>query len=505
MQQKLFIQAENIVVRFGEQKVLDFDRFAAYQGERIGLVGANGAGKTTLLRLLSGELEPDAGTVKLMCDSHFFRQFSQGIDPFELDGKEMKTMQIQDKVWQDTVSGGEDTRMRLAWMFSSGKMLAFLDEPTANLDMNGIALLKKKLLELDTMIIVSHDRTLLNALCTRIVEIQDGRLTSYEGTYDDYTRQKEQAVQRQWTEYEQYTSEKRRLEKVYLQKKRKAASIEKLPSGMSPREAGLRNFISKHPKDAKAGRMEASAKNVLERIEHMEVKEKPRELPKMRPDFRLTNPPENAVVIRGEEICFSYENGKEIFRDASFQIRNKSRVAVVGDNGAGKTTLLNLIRQEYSLEKGVIYTVPKVSVGLLDQNMASLDLEKTVLQNLMAESVQTEGIARTILARLLLSSRDIHKKAGVLSGGERTKLAFAKLFVGRANVLVLDEPTNYLDIPSVEALEEMFSEYEGVLIFVSHDEAFIRACATDILEVKDGKTISFLGTPEEFFARPSST
>ncbi|WP_300713585.1 ribosomal protection-like ABC-F family protein [uncultured Acetatifactor sp.] len=499
MQKKLLMQAEHIALSFGEQKVLDIDRFAVYQGERIGLVGANGAGKTTFLRVLSGELEPDAGTVKRMCDVHFFRQFSEGIDPFELEGKEMKAMRIQDKVWQETVSGGEDTRMRLAWMFSSGKMLVFLDEPTANLDIKGIALLKQKLLELDTMVIVSHDRALLNALCTRIVEIRNGQLASFEGNYDDYTRQKEQNIQRQWTEYENYTSEKKRLEKVYLQKKQKAASIEKLPKGMTPREAGLRNFLSKHPKDAKAGRMEASAKNVLERLEHMEVKEKPRELPRMRPDFRLTDPPENAVVIRGEGICFSYENGGEIFRDASFQIRNRSRVAVVGANGAGKTTLLKLITREYPLEKGSLYVVPKASIGLLSQNMASLDYGKTVLENVMEDSVQNESIARTILARLLLSAQDMGKDAGVLSGGERIKLAFAKLFVGKANVLILDEPTNYLDIPSVEALEEMFAEYEGVLVFVSHDEAFIRACATEILEVKDGKTVPYLGTPEEFF------
>lgn len=500
MREKIFLQAEHIAVSFGEQKVLDFDRFVVYQGERIGLVGANGAGKTTLLRVLAGELEPDAGTVRSMCDTHFFRQFSEGIDPVELNGKEMKTMRIQDKVWQETVSGGEDTRLRLAWMFSSGKRLVFLDEPTANLDMQGIALLKQKLLELDTMVIVSHDRALLNALCTRIVEIQDGQLTGYEGNYEDYVRQRDQAVQRQWTEYENYTSEKRRLEKVYHQKKQKAASIEKLPKGMSPREAGLRNFLSHHPKDAKAGKMEASAKNVLERLEHMEVKEKPKEQPRMRPDFRLTNPPENGVVIRGEGISFSYEDGEEILRDASFQIRNKSRVAVVGENGAGKTTLLNLIHREYSPAEGSVYVVPKAVIGLLDQNMASIDYEKTVLENVMEDSVQTESIARTILARLLLSNQDMGKKAGVLSGGERVKLAFAKLFVGRANVLILDEPTNYLDIPSVEALEEMFSEYEGVLVFVSHDEAFIRACATEILEVKEGRTMNYLGTPEEFFA-----
>lgn len=500
--QKLLLQAENITVWFGEQKVLDFDRLAVYQGERIGLVGANGAGKTTLLRVLAGELTPDGGTVKVMCGTHYFRQFSEEVDPFELDGKEMKTMQIQEQVWQDTVSGGEDTRIRLARMFGSGKMLVFLDEPTANLDMKGIALLKNRLLELDTMILVSHDRTLLDAVCTRIVEIREGTLTSYDGNYDNYTQLKEQALQRQWTEYENYTAEKRRLEKVYLQKKKKAASIEKLPKGITPREAGLRNFLSKHPKDAKAGKMEASARNVLERIDHLETKEKPRELPKIRPDFRLTDPPQNPVVIRGEGLFFSYEKGREIFRDATFRIRNKSRVAIVGENGAGKTTLLQLMRQEYVPEKGSVSLVPKARLGLLDQNMASIDYEKTVLENVMEVSVQSESIARTVLARLLLSAGDMGKKAGVLSGGERIKLAFARLFVGRANVLILDEPTNYLDLPSVEALEEMFSEYEGVLVFVSHDEAFIRACATEILEVKGGKTLLYPGTPEEFFARP---
>ena len=209
------------------------------------------------------------------------------------------------------------------------------------------------------------------------------------------------------------------------------------------------------------------------------------------------------MVIRGEGISFSYENGGEIFRDASFRIRNRSRVAVVGENGAGKTTLLKLITGEYPLEKGSIYVAPKVAIGLLSQNMASLDCGKTVLENVMEDSVQKENIARTILARLLLSAQDMRKEAGVLSGGERIKLAFAKLFVGRVNVLILDEPTNYLDIPSVEALEEMFSEYEGVLVFVSHDEAFIRACATEILEVRDGKIVSYMGTPEEFFREQS--
>lgn len=183
---------------------------------------------------------------------------------------------------------------------------------------------------------------------------------------------------------------------------------------------------------------------------------------------------ENIVVRFGEQKVLDFER---------FAVYQGERVGLVGRNGAGKTTLLRVLSGELEPDAGTV-------------KMASLNLEKTVLQNVMEESLQTEGVARTVLARLLLSAGDMNKKAGVLSGGERIKLAFAKLFVGRANVLILDEPTNYLDIPSVEALESMFSEYEGVLIFVSHDERFIRACATEILEVKDGKTISCPVTPE---------
>lgn len=254
---------------------------------------------------------------------------------------------------------------------------------------------------------------------------------------------------------------------------------------MTPREAGLRNFLSHHPKDAKARKMEKSAANVKQRISSMEVKEKPRELPKIRPDFRLTDPPENKIVIRGEHLSFSYENGIKIFDDASFQIENHSRVAIVGNNGAGKSTLLHLICGKLASE--AISVVPKASIGLFEQNLSTIDYKKNVLDNIMEVSVQKESVARIVLARLLFFESDMKKPAGVLSGGERIKLAFAKLFVSQVNLLILDEPTNYLDLLSIEAIETMFSEYQGTLIFVSHDREFIRKVATEILEVKGGK------------------
>lgn len=530
MQSRQLILAEKIEMKFAEREIFRFDRLTVYEGEKVGLVGANGAGKTTLLRILAGELEPTGGSVKRAGEAAFFRQFEEkgawgeAVDShetsscrqsgyagrgetserlpdeslWELSGKEASDMGIWDKVWEMSVSGGEETRIRLAQMFSSDKQVVFLDEPTSNLDRKGIAVLKRKLSALDTVVIVSHDRALLNELCTRIVEIENGKLTEYDGGYDDYMEQKQAAVARQWTEYENYTAEKKRLEKVFQEKKEHARQIEKRPKNMSPREAGLRNFLSKHPKDAKARKMEKLAKNVRQRIDAMEAKEKPRELPKIRPDFRLTDPPENRFVIRGEGISFAYEGGPELFRDASFQIANHSRVAVVGDNGAGKTTLLHLIcaaSGQYgtdilgNVSEGTISVAPKANIGVFEQDLSTIDYGKTVLENVKEVSVQKEAVARTILSRLLFFENDMKKPAGVLSGGERIKLAFAKLFVSRVNLLILDEPTNYLDIPSIEALEEMFSEYEGTLVFVSHDEAFIRAVATDVLEVLGGKII----------------
>lgn len=492
MSEKQYIKAENIRMKFGDRELFCIDRLSVYEGEKIGLVGANGAGKTTLLRILAGELAPDCGAVKANCDICFFHQFAKmgeetAHEDFmpEFSGKILSDLHIQDKVYSAKLSGGEETRIRLAKLFSADNPLVFLDEPTSNLDAAGIEILKRKLYTVDTLILISHDRALLNALCTRILELENGRLISYDGNYNDYMQQKQAVIARQWTEYENYTAEKRRLEKVYQEKKEHAKQIEKRPRNMTPREAGLRNFLSHHPKDAKARKMEKSAANVKQRIASMEVKEKPQELPKIRPDFRLTDPPENKIVVRGEHLSFSYENGTKIFDDVSFQIANHSRVAIVGNNGVGKSTLLHLISGKLASES--VSVVPKASIGLFEQNLSTIDYKKTVLDNIMEVSVQRESVARTVLARLLFFENDMKKPAGVLSGGERIKLAFAKLFVSKVNLLVLDEPTNYLDLLSIEALETMFSEYQGTLIFVSHDEEFIRKIATEILEVKDGQ------------------
>ena len=204
------------------------------------------------------------------------------------------------------------------------------------------------------------------------------------------------------------------------------------------------------------------------------------------------------ILLQAKRIKVSFGE-QEVLDFEEFSVHEGEKIGLVGANGAGKTTLLHLILQAYQKQREDVHIVPKASIGLFEQNFANLEMDKSVLDHVMEVSVQKEEVARMIRARLLLSERHLKKKVEVLSGGERIKLAFAKLFVDKVNLLILDEPTNYLDLPSVEALEEMFAEYEGTLVFVSHDEAFIKAVATEILVVENGKIIPFYGTPEEFF------
>ena len=481
MTRNILIKAEKIVHSYGEQTVLDFDRFYLYEGEKVGLVGMNGTGKSTLLKILSGGLEPTSGTVLRKCIPFYFEQFGSDDSYFETDYAEAGKMGVADQIWQENVSGGEDTRIRLAQLFSSPHAVAFLDEPTSNLDYDGVKMLIKRLKEIDTMVIISHDRAVLNEVCDRIVEISFGKLHSYDGNYDEYVAQKEEQLKTQQAEFKNYQAEKKRLQSVYIEKKAKAKTVDRKPKNMSASEAKVRAFIGNRKPEDKARGIERSATNVLKRLEHMEVKERPKEEPTVRPDFRLTNPPRNPILIRGEHISFAYDD-HIILDDADFMIKNGSKVALLGGNGAGKTTLLELISR-----REVVYVVPGAKIGYARQNMSQINLEQTVLENVRRVSIQSESISRIVLARLLLSERDMNKKAAELSGGECMKLSFAMLFVSDVNLLIIDEPTNYLDIPSVEALEKMLVEYEGTLIFTSHDKMFVDRIATERLYIDDAK------------------
>ena len=473
MNANLYLSADHISVSFGGRKVFDLERLRIYEGDRIGLVGSNGSGKTTLLHLLSGMLQPEEGIVKRFCTPFYFQQFADATQN-DASSEALSRLGVNSLQEQQAVSGGEAERLRLAELFSADRAFLLLDEPTSNLDRDGIRLLDERLRSVQTIVLVSHDRMLLNHQCKRILEIERGAVTEYEGNYDDYVFLKQQAKARAITEYEQYTEEISRLKNVCQKKKEKARQLSRKPRGMSNSEAKVREFTASHRSAASKSQMlERSARNIQQRMEHMEVKEKPRELPVIRPDFQLTDPPQNKIILEAEHLSFSYPNGRVIFDDAVFRLPRGSRTAVLGPNGAGKTTLFRLIQQGDKIR-----SVPKARLGFFHQDLSGLKEKETVLESVMSGS---------ILARLLFSARDIEKPVYILSGGEKIRLCFARLFTSAANVLILDEPTNYLDIPSVEALEKLFSEYEGTMLFASHDEAFVSAVATQRLVIRNHK------------------
>lgn len=478
---KILLSAHHIIQYFGEQKILEFEKLTVYEGDRIGIVGTNGAGKTTLLNILSGELVPDEGTVTRAVPVNYFKQFRA--PEAQADPQKCRELGLSGKLSRERLSGGEMTRLGLAAM-NPGSLLTFADEPTANLDAEGVELCCRMLEQYPTLLLVSHDRAVLDRLCTRILEVKDGQLHFYTGNFTAYQKQRAEAFQRQEFEYQQYRSEKVRLEKAARQRSQASQSVKKAPSRMGNSEARLH----KRAAGEKMEKLDSARKTILSRLEQLEVKEKPQQAALVHIDFSLTDPPANREVVTGSHVTFGYGNNL-IFENASFSLPKGSKTALIGPNGAGKTTLMELIQ---SGAPG-IRLVPKAKIGYFQQSLDALDPDKTVLENVMETSVQSESTMRGILARLLIRREDVFKKAGVLSGGERVKLAFAKLFASPANLLLLDEPTNFLDMPAIEALQKMVQDYEGTVLFVSHDRAFSDACATRILRIENRKLLAFDG------------
>lgn len=470
----LYISAKNIKMSYNDRLILQFDQFEVHSGDRIGLVGLNGEGKTTLLNLLYGKVMPTEGKVTRYCEIGYYEQFDENHE-------------------KTGMSGGENTKSRLWEAVRMEGHVTFLDEPTSNLDVSGVKSLRHALSEMDTFVLITHEKELLETFCTQIVEVSEQTIHCYKGNYTEYREQKRKEELAKQREYESYIEEKRRLTSVLEGKKKKAADIGKRPRKISPRDARLRNFLASRPYDVKQQSMEKSAKAVESRIAHMEVKEKPKDIPKIALDFSLTNPPENKRVIEGKDVSFSY-GSKMVLDQVKFRILNRHHYAVIGDNGAGKTTFLNCITSGMD----GVYAVPKAKFGYLYQQFEGLQEEETVLYNMMRDCIQQESVARSILARLLLGEQFMNQKVKALSGGEKMKLAIGKLLVSDANVLLLDEPTNYLDMPSVEAVTEVLKEYEGTLLLVSHDFALIEEAATDLIVIKNHGLKQFAGSYEEY-------
>jgi macrolide transport system ATP-binding/permease protein len=486
----LLVECRNLKKSYGDRLILDIENLRIYDQDRIGIVGVNGAGKTTLLNLLSQRIEPDEGWVKLYGKCSCISQLEPPEE--ETIQQEMASKFKVPPIYRESMSGGEKTRFKLATSLSKNNAIIFADEPTSNMDIEGIQLVEDSLAEFSgALVLISHDRDLLDSLCSKIIEIEDGKIKSYSGNYSEYIKQKTKERERAQFEYEEYVKEKKRLERVIISTREKVKSMRKTPRRMGNSEARLHKMGNQKAK----ANLDRAIKNMEARIQHLEVKEKPKKIEKIKLDIGDVQKIYSKVIIEGKGLNKSFGE-KVIFKDAQFYLENGAKVALIGPNGCGKTTLLKMILNQES----PIKIAPNVRIGYFSQELSILEENKSILDNVMSESVYEESFARILLARLLFKGDSVYKKVGILSGGERVKASFAKIICSDFNLLILDEPTNYLDLNSLEVVEEVLREYQHTLLFVSHDRRFINSVASQLMIIEDHKLKTFKGSYEEYMA-----
>jgi ATP-binding cassette subfamily F protein 3 len=493
--------------------------FCIHDGDKVGIVGVNGAGKSTLLNIINGELQCDSGTINISksykigflhqnigldTDNTIFnemlsvyedlinkeirlkelekeisskasgdglellmKEYSKLSDEYSLKGgyeyrsrvkgvlKGLGFNEEQFDIKIHILSGGQKTRLALAKLLLSEPDIMLLDEPTNHLDIEAIMWLESFLKTMKkTVLIVSHDRYFLDSVTTKTLELENNSAKLYNGNYTHYINQKEIDREIQQRHYENQQREIEKMEAFIAQQKQ------------WNRE---RNIIA--------------AESRQKAIDRMEKIEKPKDLPgKINIRFRKS-------IISGNDVMFvenlakSYP-GKKLFSDISFKLRKNERVFLLGPNGCGKSTLVKILVSKLLADSGVVEFGHKVKVGYYDQELQDLDESKTILEELIdSNNDLTLTQIRTLLSSFLFKGEDVLKPISALSGGERSRVALAKLLLSSSNFLILDEPTNHLDINSREVLEEALINYEGTILSISHDRYFINKLASRILDL----------------------
>lgn len=366
-----------------------------------------------------------------------------------------------------TLSGGEKTRLALAKLLLEEPNLLILDEPTNHLDFETLMWLEDYLKGYKgAIIIVSHDRYFLNKVCTRICEIEQGRLTSYRGDYSSYLLQKKMNSERQLKEYEAQQKEIAKLE----------------------------DYVAKNLVRASTSKMAKSRQHMLDRIERIDKPLMYTKPPKIKLEYDIEPTKDIVRVVDCPLVVGEGADKKELIKSLTMNVRRGEHVAIIGANGIGKTSILKLIQGIIPHEGGNISWGGNVKISYFEQEHAILDPRKTVLEEIMDRYPRlSEQQARSVLGAVLLTGENVFKPISVLSGGERAKLCFAIMALNRGNVLVLDEPTNHLDLSTKEVLEDALAEFGGTIILVSHDRYLLNKVASRIIEIKHDEVNSYEG------------
>ncbi|EEX92380.1 ABC transporter ATP-binding protein [Vibrio orientalis CIP 102891 = ATCC 33934] len=521
------ISTNNITQQFGAKPLFENISVKFGEGNRYGLIGANGCGKSTFMKILSGELEPTGGNVsydpnervaKLNQDQFAYEEFTV-IDTVIMGYKELwKVKQERDRIYSlpemseeegmlvadlevqfaemdgymadakagelllavgipeeqhyglmSEVAPGWKLRVLLAQVLFADPHIMLLDEPTNNLDMDTIRWLEETLNQRNcTMIIISHDRHFLNSVCTHMADLDYGELRVYHGNYDEYM-----------------TAASQVRDRLLSDNAKKKAQI-----------AELQTFVARFSANASKAKQATSRAKQIDKIQLDEVKASSRQNPFIRFEqskelFR------NALIV--ENLSQGFENDLFSKFDAIFEVGE--RVAIIGENGVGKTTLLNTLAGALEPRSGEYKWSENSNIGYYAQDHAHDFEEDMNLMDWMGQWRQEgddEQVLRSFLGRMLFSQDDIKKSVKVLSGGEQGRMLLGKIQMHKPNMLLMDEPTNHMDMESIESLNNALEQYKGTLFFVSHDRVFVDSLATRVLEIKDGQIHDFRGTYAEF-------
>lgn len=470
----MLLYGQNIKKEYGIQSVLDISKLAIEDGDRIGLVGRNGVGKSTLFGILSGRIECDEGVIKRYCE------IAEILQSGETDGDADGSLKSRFKLKDSAVkSGGEKTRLAIASAFSKHAPLLFADEPTTNLDVKGIELLENMLCGYrGAVVLISHDRELLDRVCNQIWELEDGELRIFQGNYTSWYEQRKREREFEQFEYRQYVNEKKRIEKTISEVKQEAVKVGKPPKRMSSSEW----MLYKGTASIQQGHVQGRASALISRLDHLEKKERPKDLPEVSMKLGEMSKIKAKVAAKAEDITISFGE-LFILENASISIETGKKTFLLGENGTGKSSLIKAILQENEHT----FITKDAKIGYFSQEQENLNYEETVIENVVSTSVVPRHICRAVLANLYMKENDIEKKVRVLSGGERVKTAIAKVLVSGCNFLVLDEPTNHMDIYTMEGLEQLLSSYDGTLFVISHDRKLVENLADIVYEISDQK------------------
>ncbi|OZB96008.1 ABC-F family ATP-binding cassette domain-containing protein [Paenibacillus sp. XY044] len=535
----MLLQASGIKKLYGITPVLEGINLQVLERERIGLVGVNGAGKSTLLQILAGEMSYDGGQIYkskettigylaqnsgLQSDRTIWEEMLDVFAPLIETEKELRVMeqQIADPVVMDnpkkyqelldryasrsdwfkdhggyemetrirsvlhgmgfgsfapdtpiaTLSGGQKTRLALARILLQAPDLLMLDEPTNHLDIATLTWLEDYLRAYaGSLLVVSHDRYFLDRLVTTIVEIERHQSKRYTGNYSRYMELKAAEYESQMKQYEKQQDEITKME-AFIQRNIVRASTTK-------RAQSRRKALEKMDRmDKPLGDLKKA--HFSFEVEYMSGKE----------------------VLQVRDLSVSFQPPKTLFKDVSFDLRRGETVALIGPNGIGKSTLLKCLIGSSQPQTGAIHWGTKVKIGYYDQEQTNLNPANTVLEELWsAYPHMEEARIRTVLGNFLFSGEDVLKKIAALSGGEKARVSLAKLMLLEANMLILDEPTNHLDLFSKEVLESALIDYEGTLLFISHDRYFLNKMAERIIELHPEGAEHYLGNYDDYLAK----